>query len=219
MKNISIYDMDRTITRYGTFTPFLFFAAKRRPMRLALLPLYLLSLIGYPLKLMDRLRLKQLGFRLMVGRRVDATSLSDLANAYADHVCKTNMYARARDQINLDKSEGRVLVLATASPDFYAAEIGKRLGFDHVLGTVQTRADDGFYLAQISGANCYAHEKLRRIEEWLPAPRQDCHIRFYSDHHSDEPVLAWADEAVPANPNRKLQALAKARNWTIKSYA
>jgi hypothetical protein len=47
MTELAIYDMDRTITRTGTYTPFLIHAARRlTPWRLALLPLAIIAMLG-----------------------------------------------------------------------------------------------------------------------------------------------------------------------------
>lgn len=215
MQHYAIYDMDRTITRIGTFTPFLWFAAKRSPWRIPLLLAYFASLAGYPLKLLDRKALKTWGGLLILGRRPGKARVEALVRDYAAHVLARNVQPPSLARIDADKAEGQTLVLATASPDFYAEEIGAALGFDHVIATVQARHADGGIGHRIASANCYGPEKLRRIVEWLPVARGDCAVRFYSDHHSDAPVFEWADEAVAVNPNAKLRALAKQRGWAI----
>jgi HAD superfamily hydrolase (TIGR01490 family) len=215
MDKIAIYDMDRTVTRIGTFTPFLVFAAKRQPVRMLLLPLYFLTLLGYPLKLLDRKRLKEIGFALIVGRQVTAEQLEGLARGYARQVERRNLFAGAKQRIAADRAEGCRLVLATASPDFYVKEIAALLGFDAVIATRQRRHSNGAYSNRIAGENCYGPAKLERIKQWLGGPRSQSEIRFYSDHHSDAPVLEWADRAIAANPNSKLLAMAQARQWEI----
>jgi HAD superfamily hydrolase (TIGR01490 family) len=222
MKKYAIYDMDRTLTKRATFAPFLFFAAKRNPLRFLLLPVFFLTMIGYPLKLLDRKALKQIGFRLILGGKVGAAKLDSLSADYAAHVLKHNMFAHARTQVDADKAEGCTLIMATASPDFYASKIGEALGFDHVIGTTQARTDGGDYSAEIASANCYAADKLVRIEEWFDEHGEDrslCHVRFYSDHHSDAFVFYWADSAIATNPNAKLLALAQKHQWTVTSFA
>jgi Rrf2 family protein len=56
--DFAIYDMDRTVTRRATYTPFLIHCALRRaPWRLLLLPFVIVSMLAYVAKLM-RLLLK-----------------------------------------------------------------------------------------------------------------------------------------------------------------
>ena len=68
---VAIFDLDRTLTKYATYTPFLIFAAfHRAPWRLLLLPVWLVSMIGYGLRVFSRKRLKEIGFLLLVGRGI-----------------------------------------------------------------------------------------------------------------------------------------------------
>ena len=74
---IAIFDLDRTLTRRGTYSPFLIFAAKRLcPWRLAALPWVMLGMIGYKCKILSRSRLKELMQRAIVqtGEMVDGRS-------------------------------------------------------------------------------------------------------------------------------------------------
>ena len=68
MTDLAIYDMDRTVTRHATYTPFLLHCAIRRaPWRLLLLPFVILSMLAYVAKLIDRGRLKEINHRLLLG--------------------------------------------------------------------------------------------------------------------------------------------------------
>ena len=54
---VAMYDMDRTITRSGTYSGFLMHVARQRQQwRLLLLPLVGLAGLGYALRLIDRSR-------------------------------------------------------------------------------------------------------------------------------------------------------------------
>ncbi len=67
---IAIYDLDRTLTRRATFTPFLLFAARKAaPWRLLFAPVWILAMLAYRMGTMSRARLKLFGMRLLVGRR------------------------------------------------------------------------------------------------------------------------------------------------------
>ena len=61
MSELAIYDLDRTLTRRATYTPFLLHCAVRRaPWRLLLLPVTAGSMLAYGARLMDRGRLKEI---------------------------------------------------------------------------------------------------------------------------------------------------------------
>jgi HAD superfamily hydrolase (TIGR01490 family) len=216
---LAIYDMDRTITRRPTYTPFLIHVASRlAPWRLALLPAVLLATLAYGLKLIDRGRLKEASYTLLIGRGVAPERLEPVVESFAARQAETNVMPGALTSIAADKAAGRRLVMATASYRLYAAAIAKRLGFDDVIAT-DTRVDArGRILARIDGRNCYGIAKLDMIEAWLQREgleRDAVHIRFYSDHVSDAPVHHWSDEPVAANPHDRLMRLAEAEGWEV----
>lgn len=214
---LAFYDMDKTVTRLPTWTRFLVHAAKKRaPWRLALLPAAGVAGLGYLLKLTDRGGLKAATQRLLIGRAVSPEAMTELARGFADEVVAGDVLGHARERIAADKAEGYRLVLATASHGYYAAEIAARLGFDDVVATGAKRDGQGRVLAELDGDNCYGPVKLRMVEDWMcreGIARGEVHVRAYSDHVSDAPLLEWADEAFAVNAHGPLKVLAKARGW------
>jgi HAD superfamily hydrolase (TIGR01490 family) len=216
---LAIYDMDKTVTRRPTYTPFLFHAARtREPWRLLLLPFVAVTILAYLARLIDRGRLKEFNHALLIGRTLPATEAVTLAESFARETLAKNILPKARDRIDAEKADGYRLVLATASYAFYAGAIARALGFDDTIGTM-TRTDvSGALLARIDAQNCYGTAKLEMVEAWMTREglkREDCHIRFYSDHVSDAPCLNWADEAYATNAHAPLAELAKQRGWTV----
>jgi HAD superfamily hydrolase (TIGR01490 family) len=211
MTELAIYDMDRTVTRTGTYTPFLIQAAKAlNPWRLALVPLVPLTMAAYGLRLIDRRRLKEWNQRLLIGGSVPRARLAPAVDAFADVVIKTNVHPGALRQIAEDRAAGRRLVLATASYRFYVEAIAARLNFDDVIATGSITGLDDIIHAKIDGENNYGPAKLRLIEAWMEKEgiaRDAVKVRFYSDHVSDEPVMAWADTAIAVNPSKGLRHL------------
>lgn len=215
MTDFAIYDMDRTVTRRATYTPFLIHCALRRaPWRLLLLPLVVASMLAYVLKLIDRGRLKEINHRLLLGHKRHPHELRPLVESFAEKMLASNVRPGARDAIARDKAEGRRVVMATASYRFYSREIAERLGFDDCIGTNSILGLDERVHAKIDGENCYGPAKLRMVQAWLAASGLERgHVRFYSDHASDAPVFEWADEAVAVNPHDRLKKLAAVRGW------
>jgi HAD superfamily hydrolase (TIGR01490 family) len=222
MSDLAIYDMDRTVTRRPTYTPFLLHcAARKAPWRLLLLPFVLLSMLAYGLRLIDRARLKEINHRLVIGAHIHPRELQPLVESFADAQLRSNIRPGALEAIARDKAEGRRLVLATASYRLYADAIARRLGFDDVIGTGSVIGLDERVHAKIAGENCYGPAKLRMVAGWVEKSGltgKHGHVRFYSDHVSDRPAFEWADEPVAVNPHGKLRRLAEQRGWAIEDW-
>ena len=219
-QDLAIYDMDRTVTRHATYTPFLLHcAARRAPWRLLTLPLVAASMLLYVAKVIDRGRLKEINHRLLLGSEIHPASLGPLVASFAKATLRSNIRPGARAAIARDKAEGRRVVMATASYRFYARGIAEALGFDDTIGTDTILGLDERVHAKIDGHNCYGPEKLRMIEAWLKREAIDPgKVRFYSDHASDAPVFEWADEPVAVNPHARLARLAEERGWLIEDW-
>lgn len=220
MIDLAIYDMDRTVTRRATWTPFLLHcAARRAPWRLLAIPLVIGSMLLYVAKIIDRGRLKEINHRLLLGGETHPAVLAPLVESFAEATLRNNIRPGARDAIARDKAEGRRVVMATASYRFYARAIAERLGFDNTIGTNSILGLDARVHAKIDGVNCYGPAKLAMIEAWLAEHGLTrAHVRFYSDHASDAPVFDWADEAVAVNPHDRLRRLAAERGWPVEDW-
>jgi HAD superfamily hydrolase (TIGR01490 family) len=222
MSDLAIYDMDRTVTKRATYTPFLLHCAmKRAPWRLLLLPFVILSMLAYVLSLIDRAKLKEINHHLLLGARIHPRDLKPLVESFADKQVAANIRPGARTAIARDKAEGRRIVLATASYRLYADAIAQRLGFDDVIGTESIIGLDERVHAKIAGENCYGPAKLRMISDWVEKSGlkgAHGHVRFYSDHVSDQPAFEWSDEPVAVNPHGKLRRLAERRGWQIEDW-
>jgi HAD superfamily phosphoserine phosphatase-like hydrolase len=217
--SLAIYDMDRTITRRATYTPFLIHAALRlAPWRLVLLPVVALTMLAYVAKLIDRGRLKEINYRLLIGGAMDPARLDPIIQSFADKQVATNILPGARASIAADRAAGRRVVMATASYRLYAGAIAERLGIRDVIATETQLDATGRIVARIEGSNCYGDSKLAMIEAWLEREgltREAVHIRVYSDHISDSVVHHWSDEPVATNAHERLIRLAKSEGWEV----
>lgn len=222
MTTLSIFDMDKTITRAATFGPFLAYAVPRYKLWRALFaPLVVLTSLGFALKLLNRSQLKEINLALLMGRHIPAPALAKIARGFAGFTLTRNSLAAALERIEQERAQGRQIVLATASYGFYVREIANLLGIADVIATSATDKGD-VVSPRIAGENCYGAAKLRMVESWMTKKgirRADAHIRFFSDHISDAPCLDWADEAFATNPHAPLRKLAIARGWAVLDWA
>jgi HAD superfamily hydrolase (TIGR01490 family) len=217
-QTLHLFDLDRTITRLPTYTPFLIHAALRlAPWRLLLIPLLTPFFAAYGLKWIDRKRLKQVMQRLMLGARLDRRRVEAVTATFAAKTVKRNCYAQARHIIDAAKAAGESVVIATASHRFYVEPIARALGVQHVIATGSVW-DGDVLTPEILGENCYGLSKRVMVENWFAAnhiERVAVHIRFYSDHVSDLPTFEWADAPIAVHPSPKLRAVAVLRKWPI----
>lgn len=215
----ALYDLDKTVLRHASYTPFLLFAAQQRAIwRLALLPLWIMAMAGYKLGLWSRGSLKQFGLRLFLGSDVDEAMLDELGKIFAGKVVPQWVGDGAAAALKADCASGHELVMVTAAMGFYAGHIGKRLGFADIIATGH-RIEGGY--CQLEGDNCYGPAKVVRVEEFLSTrgiSRQDCRFIFYSDSMSDAPLFDWVDDAVFVDGSDKKQARAQARGWRCMTF-
>lgn len=219
----AFYDLDRTITRAPTWSAFLLYAAKARaPWRLTLVPAAALAAVAHKGGLLGRDRLKEVMHRLLIGGAVPASDLATIADDFADRQLAGNIRAGAHACIAADRAAGYRVVLATAAHRFYAAAIAQRLGIADVIATEASHAGDGRVGHRLSGANVYGKAKLAAVTAWLAArgeARDQQHVRFYSDHATDAPCLALADEGFAVHPDARLRVLAQANGWPILDWS
>lgn len=215
---LAIYDLDRTITRSGTYTPFLlFWARKKAPWRLLLTPVALVVMGAYATKLISRKRLKEVMQRLLMGRQTKANALAEIVDAFARRTVRDGIYPEAAEAIIADRAAGRRVIVATAAFDFYVRPIARMLNITDVVAT-RSHTSEGGVLARIEGENCYGPEKLSMLETYLKEAgidRNTVRIRFYSDHSSDLPVFSWVDEPIAVNPSPRLKTVATERGWRV----
>ena len=213
---VAVFDLDRTITRFGTFSPFLLYSAFNRPWRYLYAPVVLTLMLIHKAGRLDRSRLKEL-MLMMVGHR-RREQMAERSRKFAAFLVRRGLRRKAIGAIERHRDAGHLLILVTASMDFYAEEIGRQLGFDAVVATPSVWDGEGCLVTKLGGENCYGDAKLRylaaRIVE-LDGKHAGFERYVYTDHHSDAPLLEWATKPKVVDPKKKMQAIAEEKGYPI----
>lgn len=145
--------------------------------------------------------------------KMDPETLAAYSREFAASLMPS-VYPELRARLETHRAEGHLLILASASPEFYVAEIGRELGFDITLGTP---VELGPFFPDLD--NHKGAAKVERLEKILPAACFEngklvrCH--GYTDSTADLPMLALCDSATVVNPKATLTALAELHGWDI----
>ena len=219
LEQVSIFDLDRTLTRQPTYTALLAYISWRvAPWRLLMAPLVILAMLGYLCKFYSRKRVKEIEQWLLLGSGLKQSVIDCEVEHFADRLASNGFFDEGRATIARESAAGHRVILATAANGFYAHALAKRLGIEDVVAT-PSLWKDGLLKSKIDGTNCYGLAKREMVERHLNAKglkRENLHIRFYSDHISDLPMFNWADEPIAVNPSIKLFKYALALDWRIK---
>lgn len=212
----AIFDMDRTLTREGTWSRYIMQVNRHRPQFWASLSVLGGYAIGYKLGALRRRAVKERGLSTLKWATREA--LEAAAETFADAEVENGLRLRTREVLAAHREKGDRLVMATAAARLVAEPIAERLGFDDVIATELEWGPDGHLTGRLASENCYGEAKLARVEEeskkWgLARP-----YTFYSDHVSDLPVLLWADKGVAVNPSPKLRDAAPKHGVDIENW-
>tara|TARA_B100001057_G_scaffold501258_1_gene622746 strand:- start:10599 stop:11258 length:660 start_codon:yes stop_codon:yes gene_type:complete len=210
-KKIAIFDFDKTVIIKDSFIPFLIYCAQKTNSRIRLL--YSLIFFGtlFFTKMISREKAKS---------RFMSAVLSGCQKSVIKKICKdfcysfsnSEFYEDAINLINWHKTQGHLVILASASPSIYVDFFGDRLGFDHVLATniFFDKAKKDFYIPE--GHNLLGKQKLNTIISHYG--NNFISIWAYSDSVNDYPLLSWASHGYAINPSYDFKK--KIKNTSIR---
>lgn len=209
-----VFDLDYTVTRVDTYPAFLLGMLARRPSRWLQAGILPLDLAFHRLGFRDNQWLKERALRVIAGR-ASPLLVEQRSRKLVESILASKLRPGAIAAIEQHRAAGHFLVLATASFDIYARLFAERLGFHDVVCTIAERDERSRLTGRIAGRNCYGEEKLRRIAGRLEDGRGNSSVVVYTDHHSDLPLLEWADSPRVVNPSERLNKIAKERGYPI----
>jgi phosphoserine phosphatase len=206
---VALFDLDGTLIPWDCQLLFRHFVVRCEPWRAFLLPVFLVYLPFAGLLGTERMKRIFLSYLW----RVDPLDLAKYAREFAQALMPA-IYPQLRVRIEQHRRAGDLLILSSASPEFYVCEIGALLGFDISLGTVVTPGALFPDLKNHKGA-----AKVARLHEVLDLPYFADGVLpgscGYTDSRADLPMLAICARALVVNPDARLSALAAEKGWEI----
>ncbi len=201
---VHIVDLDHTLATGDTLPPFLFGLLRQHPRLTAKLPFLAWHYLLFRLGLLDNNRLKSLFLRELLTNTPSALA-AQWGRQFAADIFANRLNQALAFRLRILRERGAVIALASASPDIYVDELANLLQIEHVICTRLARDPQGAFTGALQTDNCYGEEKMRRVRQWLASQPQALRTYFYTDHHSDLPLLKAVDHPVMVNPTRELR--------------
>lgn len=189
MEKLAIFDIDYTITRKETLMEFFKYIVSKDIKNIKFLPRALYSGLMYVVKVYDEKKVKECFLKFI--ENIDETELAKLTKSFYDERLSTILYKDAVNMIKKLKNEGYMVVLISASPEFYVKEFYAIEEVDLIIGTKFT-FEGGKFIRKMSGNNCKGEEKVRRLNEVLKEKNIKVDFKnsyMFSDSLSDKPLL------------------------------
>lgn len=120
--------------------------------------------------------------------------------------------------VNTHRAQGHELMIITSTNSFLAAPIAEYFCIDKLIATEPERRG-GRYTGKVDGEPAFADGKVNRLRQWLEQRQRRFPEAswFYSDSHTDLPLLREVHNPVAVDPDQKLRSEAEQRNWPIIS--
>lgn len=189
MKKLAIFDIDYTITRKETLMEFFKYIVSKDIKNIKFLPRALYSGAMYTIGAYDERRVKECFLKFI--ENIEEKDLSILTKKFYDEKLTTILYKDALDMIKKLKQEGYMVILISASPEFYIKEFYAIKEVDLIIGTKFT-FEDGKFIRKMDGNNCKGEEKVKRLKAVLQEKSIEADFKnsyMFSDSLSDKPLL------------------------------
>ena len=189
MEKLAIFDIDYTITRKETLMEFFKYLVSKDIKNIKFLPRALYSGLMYSIKVYDERRVKECFLKFI--DNIDEKDLAKLTKSFYDERLSSILYKDAVDMIKKLKNEGYMVILISASPEFYIKEFYAIKEVDLIIGT-KFAFEGGKFVRKMDGNNCKGEEKVKRLNEVLKEKNIKADFKnsyMFSDSLSAKPLL------------------------------
>ncbi|MBP7949298.1 MAG: HAD-IB family hydrolase [Verrucomicrobiales bacterium] len=215
----AFFDLDQTLVPWDTQALFCRHVLRREGWRRAYLPVFAPVVPLAAVKLVRSRGLKRVFLSYLW--RMPLERLARHVEEFVSEAVLPIVYPEVRAELERHRSEGRITILNTASPDIYAENIAAALGFDHCFATRVPLPASGRvpFCPRIAGPNNKREAKLSAMRHLLPPGATDpgapplADSFAYSDSHADLPMLRLAEHPVMVHPDKTLAAIGRPSGW------
>lgn len=217
MKKLAVFDIDGTIFRSSLVIELLYELIEHS--------LYPKSILKFVEKDYQRWLNRQAHYEGYINKIVEAhiSHIKDVnVSKYREveqivvQKHKGKVYRFTRDLISQTKKEGYFLFALSGSPLGIVEKFAKEMGFDGWLGS-EYEIIDGVFTGRVL-ADPFSNGKDKALHEYLVSNNINADLSkslAVGDSFGDIPLLSMVGNPIAFNPDLKLAAIAKTKNWRV----
>lgn len=211
----ALFDMDRTLVRKETASLYVRFQREIGEARRRDLLRVTYWVAQYTLGIIDAPDVARRALRTLEGTTESAMSArcDDWFRRWVEpHVCDLG-----RRAVEHHRERGDLLAIVTGASPYAARPLARRLDIPHVVASELEVDANGRFTGKFVEPLCIGEGKVERTKRF--AKEQGFVLEestFYSDSHTDLPLLELVREPVIVNPDPRLKRVAKRRGWRIE---
>ncbi len=143
--------------------------------------------------------------------------LNDYHAQFMHEVVNPALLPAARDLLKQHQDQNDLIAIITATNRFVTQPIAQALGVEHLLAAEPHLDEEGNLTGKLRGVPTSGSGKVTHLNAWLAQQGKQLSdfnkSYFYSDSQNDIPLLSIVTHPIATNPNKHLQAHAKALGW------
>lgn len=214
---VAFYDFDGTLVSSNVVSRYFHFARRAPGLRNALWR-SAVTLGGIPywlwLDARSRAEFNRRFFRLYRG--LERTWLDGEAERLFEQEIRPTIFPGTAKLLEDDRREGFDLVLVTGGLDFVVAPAARHFGFERTIMNRMVFDDSGRATGEIAPPLLAEEGKVEAIQDFCRRYNVDTEgSKAYSDSFSDVPMLECVGRPAAVNPDKRLEAVARERNWPV----
>ena len=148
----------------------------------------------------------------------DMSVLLGLRDQFIEEKIKPIVTKVGKELIDKANSEGKEVIIATATNDFVTRPIADIFDVSVLIAT-EFEIKDNAFTGRVVGAPCFRGGKLNKVTKWINDNNFDLsQASFYSDSFNDLPLLEKVKNPIIVDGDDKLREIGRSNNWECISF-
>ena len=148
----------------------------------------------------------------------DMSVLLGLRDQFIEEKIKPIVTKVGKDLIDKAHSQGKEVIIATATNDFVTRPIADIFDVSVLIAT-EFEIKDNAFTGRVVGAPCFRGGKLNKVTKWINDNNFDLsQASFYSDSFNDLPLLEKVRNPIIVDGDDKLREIGRSNNWECISF-